>query len=260
MYPDPGSPAPGMPVQNAPAQGPVPGMPTPGIPMQSAPLPGTFPGGPVPMGAPAGFPSPVASSTGRRPRNWHLALGGALALGILAGILSPSGVLGFAWSIATLAALGAAAFFGLKRAEEYRQQRQNVDLARGFAATVPPGQEGAVPTESLALVAGSATAAATRIYGDRHYLFGKPPAEAEAEAAAMLAVANRAKVELSRRGVDPTVTVAPPVAPTALAPAAGPTGPAPVAGYVAGAAAAQPPAPDAGITKFILKHSDEETW
>ncbi|MEI8080349.1 MAG: hypothetical protein WCI74_00690 [Actinomycetes bacterium] len=263
MYPDSGHPAPGAPAQNAPAPGPFPGMPIPGMPAQgSAPLPGTFPGGfpgtfptgPVPMGP--GAPMTIPSATKRRPRNWHLALGVAVALGMLGGILSPSGVFGFAWSIATLAALGVAAFFGLKRGEEYRQQRQSVDLARGFAASVPVGQEGAIPTESLVLVSGAATAAATRIYGDRIYMFSKPPAEAEAEAAALLVVSNRAKAELSKRGVDPVAAVTP-VAPMAA--------PAPIPGYTPTAMvppvpAPQAPAPDSGVTEFILKHTDEDKW
>lgn len=253
MYPTQGNPVPGqpqfpgMPVQSAPVPGPIPGMPVPGMP-----IPGLTAPVPVPTGP--GMPMPQPSIK-RRPRNWHLALGGTVALGMLGGILSPSGVFGFAWSIATLAALGAAAYFGLKRGEEYRQQRQNVDLARGFAASVPTGQENAVPTESLVLVAGAATSAATRIYGDRIYLFSKPPAEAEAEAAALLFVGNRAKAELSRRGVDPTVVVAP------VAPAA----PAPVPGYAPTAAvpqnvAPQTPTPDSGVTEFILKHTDQESW
>jgi hypothetical protein len=204
----------------------------------------------------------------RRPRNWHLALGGAIALGILGGILSPSGVFGFAWSLATLAALAVAAFFGLRRGEEYRQQRQSVDLARGFAASVPVGQESAVPTESLVLVSGAATAAATRVYGDRIYMFSKSPAEAEAEAAALLVVSNRAKAELSKRGVDPVTAVAP-VAPMVaderLASGLWSAAPAPVPGYLPTAVvppvpAPQTPAPDSGVTEFILKHTDEEKW
>ena len=207
---------------------------------------------PAPMGPGLPMQQPPIK---RRPRNWHLALGGAIALGILGGILSPSGVFGFAWSIATLAALGAAAYFGLRRGEEYRQQRQNMDLARGFAASVPVGQESAVPTESLVLVSGAATAAATRVYGDRIYMFSKSPAEAEAEAAALLFVGNRAKAELSKRGVDPVVAA--PVAPVVA--------PAPVPGYMPAAVVPpvqvpQAPAPDSGVTEFILKHTDEEKW
>jgi len=206
-----------------------------------------------------GAPMPPQPSPKRRPRNWHLALGAAVALGIIGGILSPSGVFGFAWSLATLAALAVAAFFGLKRGEEYRQQRQSVDLARGFAASVPVGQEGAIPTESLVLVSGAATAAATRIYGDRIYMFSKSPAEAEAEAAALLVVSNRAKAELSKRGVDPVDPV------TAVAPVAPMVAPAPIPGYTPTAVvppvpAPQTPAPDSGVTEFILKHTDEDKW
>ena len=252
MYPDSGNPTPGIPPQNAPVPGHIPGMSMPGMPPQNSAFPGNFPAETVGPFA----PTPLQPTLKRRPRNWHLALGGAVALGVLGGILSPSGVLGFAWSIATLLALGAAAFFGLRRGEEYQQHRRNTDVARGFAASVPPGQEGSVPTDSLVLVAASATAAATRVYGDRIYLLGKSPAAAEAEAAALLAAGNRAKAELSKRGVDPVA---------AVAPAAPMVAPAPIPGYTPTAVVPpvqvpQAPAPDSGVTEFILKHTDEEKW
>ena len=247
MYPDQGYPAQGYPVQGAQPPAPIPGMPAPGQ-FPGMPAPGQFPA------APPVFAPPAASSDKRRPRNWHLALGGAMLLGVVGSIISLPGVLGFAWTLLTLAALAGAGYFGLKRGEEYRQQRQNIDVARGFAAAVPPGQEAAVPTESLVLVANSATAAATRVYGDRIYLFGKPPAEAEADAASLLAIANRAKAELNRRGAAPVAPAAPvnPYIPAA-----------PAAPYIPGAPAAPAPpapAPDAGVTEFILKHNDEDTW
>ena len=129
MYPDQGYPVQGYPVQGAQPPAPIPGMPVPGMP-----APGQIPAAP-----PVFAPAPAASGK-RRPRNWHLALGGAMLLGMVGSIISLPGILGFAWTLLTLAALAAAGYFGLKRGEEYRQQRQNIDLAKGFAASVPPGQ------------------------------------------------------------------------------------------------------------------------